>query len=150
MVTTTQTRNRMEPERRDGRGLGDLIKELRDETTMLLRQEVALAKTEMSEKASRTGRNVGYLAAGALVAFLGLVFLVQAVSHAVEVGLQAAGVGAAVAYWAAPLIVGFVIALIGYGLVQKAINVLKHESAVPEKTVHSLKEDKQWLQEKTG
>ena len=46
-----------------------LLKKLRDDTTTLVRDEISLAKTEISEKIASTSRNVGYLAAGALVAY---------------------------------------------------------------------------------
>ncbi len=50
---------------RDERTLGELFSELAQETSTLVRQEVNLAKTEMSQKASRVGKDVGFLAAGA-------------------------------------------------------------------------------------
>jgi Putative Actinobacterial Holin-X, holin superfamily III len=58
----------------------DLVKILRDDTTGLIRDEVALAKTEIGEKVATASRNVGYLAVGALVAYAGLIFLLVAVS----------------------------------------------------------------------
>ena len=45
-------------------GIVDLLKILRDDTTTLVRDEISLAKTEISEKIASTSRNVGYLAAG--------------------------------------------------------------------------------------
>jgi hypothetical protein len=49
-----------------------LFKKLRDDTTTLVRDEVSLAKTEISEKITSTSRNVGYLAAGALAYCFGI------------------------------------------------------------------------------
>ena len=40
-------------------------------------------------------------------------------------------------------------ALIGYGLLQGGLSAIKRRSLVPEKTVQSLKEDKQWLTNQT-
>ena len=133
---------------RDERSVTELLKDLRDETTALLQQEVALAKTEMSEKVSRIGRNAAYLAVGGAIAFAGLMFLLQAVNNLVELGLIRAGLSEETAVWVAPLIVGAVVALIGYALVQKAITTLKHEPIVPQKTVDSLEENKQWVKQK--
>jgi hypothetical protein len=127
----------------------DLIKELRDEALLLVRQEVALAKTEMSEKIGRTLRNTAYMIAGALVAFLGLVFILQAVTALTGVGLKAAGVAPEQCLWLAPLIVGVVVAVIGTIFVTKGIATLKNETLVPEKTIDSLKGDKAWIQSKT-
>jgi xanthine/uracil permease len=131
----------------DKRSLGDLVKELRDETTTLLRQEVELAKTEMSEKARSYVRNSISIAAGAIVAFAGFLFLLLAVNRVVTIWLAEAGLETA-ALWLAPLIVGGVVAIIGYALVQKGISTLKNESPAPSRTMHSIKEDKKWLTSK--
>ena len=147
MVTTNETHGtRTVPS--ESRSIADLLRELRDESLLLFRQEVALAKTEMSHKASRTGRNVGYLAAGGLVAFLGAFFILFAVTALIYVGLAEAGLSREIAGWLAPLIVGVVVALIGYALVQKAINTLRNQSYVPERTMQTLQEEKQWVQQK--
>jgi TRAP-type C4-dicarboxylate transport system permease small subunit len=147
MVTSTETHGHR-THMGDNRSIADLLRELRDESVMLFRQEVALAKTEVTHKASRTGRNAAYLAAGGLVAFLGAFFILFGVTALIYMGLVAAGLEHIHAGWLSPLIVGIVVALVGYSLVQKAISTLKHESLVPERTVQSLQEDKQWMQAK--
>jgi len=53
---------------KDDRSIGELIAELSRETVALVRQEVQLAKAEMSQKASRVGKNVGFLIVGGVVA----------------------------------------------------------------------------------
>lgn len=129
---------------REERSIGQLLKELRDETTTLLRQEVDLAKTEMSEKASRIGSNLGSLALGGSVAFLGALALLAAVVYGLTSILnQFMSVG--VAIWLAPLIVGAALAAIGYSLVQKALATLRQESLTPRKTTETLQENKEWL-----
>ncbi len=129
---------------REERSIGQLLKELRDETTTLLRQEVELAKTEMSEKASRTGRNLGSLAVGGGVAFLGALALLAAVVYGLTSILnQFMSVG--VAIWLAPLIVGLVLAAVGYSMLQKALAALKQESLTPQRTTQTLQENKEWL-----
>ena len=130
------------------KSLVDLLKELRDESTALVRQEVALAKTELSEKASRVGRNTGYLAVGGGIAFAGVLFLLVGLTLLLAVGLAAIGLASATALWLSFVIVGGVILLIGFGLVSKAIATLKMESLVPERTVDSLKENEQWARNK--
>jgi len=57
-----------------------LLKKLRDDTTALVRDEISLAKTEISEKIATASRNVGYLAAGALVAYAALSLILQGFS----------------------------------------------------------------------
>ena len=128
--------------------LGDVIKRLRDDLSLLLRQEVALAKTEMTEKAARVGRNAGYLAAGALLGVAGLIVILLALSAGLEVMFIEAGMDVT-AHWLAPFLVGLFVIVASSILVTKAMATLKKESLVPEKTVQSLEEDKEWLQHKT-
>lgn len=132
----------------DHRPIGELIKELRDETTALVRKEVALAKTEMSEKAAKYGRNAGYMGIGGILAHAGAIVLLLGLSALLYAGLVELGLSHMTSGWLAPLIVGAIVAVIGYALAQKAISAFKRESLVPEKTVDSLKEDQQWLRRK--
>lgn len=131
----------------EGRSLGQLLKQLTREVSTLLRQEVELAKTEMSEKASRAGANLGALAVGGGVAFLGALALLAAAIYGLTALLDGF-MSLRVAVWLAPLIIGLILAAAGYGLVRKALNRLKSESLVPRKTTQSLREDKEWLKEK--
>ena len=128
------------------RSVGSLLKELRDEMTTLMRQELALAKTEMSEKFSKASRNTTYIAIGGAVCFAGMLFLLVGVSALIYVGLVYAGLSHYLSGWLAPVITGAVVAIIGYAMLQKGISTLKRMSVTPDKTMDSLKEDKQWLQ----
>lgn len=129
------------------RTLTDLLKTLRDQFSTLLRQEVDLARTEMSEKGARVGRNVAYLAVGGLIAYAGLLFLLLAIQQVLALGLRAAGAETN-AQWFSALIVGLVVAVIGYAFVQKGISTLRRERVTPSKTAQSLQENKQWIKER--
>jgi hypothetical protein len=129
--------------------IADLVKDLRDEALLLVRQEVTLAKTEISEKIAKILRNAAYVFAGALVAFLGLVFILQSVTVLVGIGLEKAGLNSEQVLWLAPLIVGAVVVGLGTIFVTKGIATIKKEPLVPEQTIDSLKNDKQWIQNKT-
>lgn len=133
--------------RRGEPSLGSLLKELRDETTLLVRQEVALARTEMSEKFSKLSRNAGYLGAGALVAYSGLTFLLLALTAGIYVAFDAAGWDLH-GLWLAPLIVGVIVSLAGLAMVVKGKNTLQATSPVPERTVETMKENKEWVRER--
>ena len=61
--------------------LADLLRQLRDDTTSLVREEVALARTEVGEKLSRTARNTAYLLVGGLVASSALLLVLMALGH---------------------------------------------------------------------
>lgn len=128
--------------RKEDRSLGELFTELARETGTLVRQEVQLATTEMTHKASRAARDVGFLAVGGLVAYAGVLALLTAV----VLGLVAAGLDA----WLAALIVGIVVAVIGYALVQRGLSALKRESLAPRQTVETLKEDAQWAKDQVS
>ena len=129
---------------RDDRSLGQILRDLRDETSQLLRQEVDLAKTEMSEKMSRLGsepRVRGNWRRGA-------VRRVPGPLAALTLGLIALFsqfMDRDVAMWLAPLLIGGVLAAVGYGMVTKALQALKQEGITPQRTTQSLKENKEWL-----
>ena len=133
---------------RDDRSIGQLIKELRDETQALLRKEVKLAQTEISEKVSRVARNVAYIAVGGVILYSALLVLLIAATCAVVLGLRAVDVTPVVYSWLAPLIVGLILAAIGGAMLAKGVNTLRRESMVPEKTVASIQENKEWIEHK--
>ena len=131
----------------DSRSLTDLVKRLRDESVVLIREEVELAKTELSEKATKVSRNTGLLIAGGAIAHLGLIFCLLAASYGLYVTIGLAGLPIH-ALWIAPLIVGLVVGGIGLAMFFKAKRTLANVSPVPERTIHSVKEDKRWVSKK--
>src|SRR5689334_2962079 len=111
---------------RDERSLGDLFGDLARETGTLVRQEVELAKTEMTQRASQAGKDIGFLAVGGAVAYAGfLVLLLAAVAGLVVAGLDV---------WLAALIVGIVVAVVGYLLVQRGLTALRSHGLAPRQT----------------
>lgn len=122
------------------RSLGELFGDLTRETVTLVRQEVALAKTEMTEKATSVGKDIGFLAAGGAVAYAGFLALLAAVIFflADVVNLP---------HWVSALIVGIVVAGIGYFLVRKGLDALKQQDLTPRETVRSLQEDAEWAKQ---
>jgi hypothetical protein len=59
----------------DGRSLGEVMGDLTRNVSMLLQQEVALAKAELRQSGSRAGKGVGLFAGAAVAGVLFLVFL---------------------------------------------------------------------------
>jgi Na+-translocating ferredoxin:NAD+ oxidoreductase RnfE subunit len=100
-----------------------------------VRQEVSLAKAEMTQKATVAGKNIGFLLIGAAVAYAGLLAILAAIIIAL---------GHAVGYAVAALIVGVVVAAVAVGLVMKGINALKGENLAPQQTIETVKEDIRW------
>src|SRR5687768_18241818 len=64
---------------KEERSLGDLFSELMSETSTLVRQEVALAQVEMTNKATKAGKNIGYLVVGGAVGYAALLVVLAAV-----------------------------------------------------------------------
>ena len=125
---------------KDERSLGELFSELAQDTSTLVRQEMTLAKTEMSQKASRVGKDVGFLAAGGAVAYAGLL--------AVLAGIIVL-LGQIIPMWLSALLVGLVVAGVGYFLVRKGLEALKREELAPRQTIETIKEDGQWAKDQT-
>lgn len=141
-LQTTETPVGREPA--DTRSLVDLIKELRDESSRLMRQEVELAKTEMREKAMETMRDGRMIGIGGVLAHAGMLVLLIGVAAMTTYAL-AFVMEPAIAMWVGPLIIGGLAILIGYGTIKSASNDLKKQTAKPEKTARSLEENKQWI-----
>jgi xanthine/uracil permease len=124
---------------RDERSLGDLFSDLSRETTTLVRQEVQLAKAELTQSATEAARGIGMLLAGGAVAYAGLLFLLLAIVF----GLIEAGWDA----WLSALVVGLVVVAIGAVLVLRARESLKPANLAPRRTIETLKEDQEWAKE---
>jgi tetrahydromethanopterin S-methyltransferase subunit G len=123
----------------DDRSLGELFADLAKESSVLVRQEVALAKAEMTQKAGQVGKDIGFLAVGGLVLYAG----VLAIIAAIIIVLGTIGVP----WWLAALVVGVIVAGVGYFLVQKGMQALKRENLAPKQTIETLKEDAEWAKE---
>ena len=123
---------------RDDRSLGELFTELAQETSTLVRQEVNLAKTEMSQKASRAGRHAGILAAGGALAYAGLLAILAALIVLLDNVMP---------LWLSALLVGLVVAVVGYLLIRRGLDALKQEDFAPRETIETLKEDQRWAKD---
>jgi xanthine/uracil permease len=115
-----------------------LLSELAQETTTLVRKEVELAKAEMSEKVSQATTGAVSLAAGGMVAFAGLIFLLLAVTYYLATLMEP---------WLAALIVGGVVTVIGIILVSMGKSKLSARNLQPDRTIASLQDDKRWAKE---
>jgi xanthine/uracil permease len=120
------------------RSLGDLFGELARETTTLVRQEVRLATTEITSKAKKAGGHAGVVGAGGALVHAGLLAIVAA---------AVIGLGSAIPMWLSALVIGLVVAGIGYALVRSGLGGLAAIDPAPQQTIDSLKEDKEWLKD---
>lgn len=122
----------------ENKPLGDLFSDLASEMSNLVRQEVALARVEISQKAKYAGRNIGYLVVGGAVAYAALLALLAAVIMLLD-GVMPA--------WGAALLVAVVVAAIGWLLIGKAMSALQQMEVTPRETVETLKEDAAWVKQ---
>ena len=138
----------MNPETTHPNSIPGLLRELRDETTTLMRQEVALAKTEMKENVSRMGSHAAQMAVGGFVAYAGIIVLLIGIGHLLGAILIRMGIDQQVAQWLAPSIVGLIVAVIGWVMLSKAKHAIAHDDLAPRQTIDSLRENKEWAQNK--
>ena len=117
-----------------------LVRDLRQETVDLIRQEFRLARAEVSEKLACFTRNAAGLVIGGFVAYAGVIALLVGLGFLLAMGFVALGMDPAMAEFAGLGIIGIVIALIGISLVTKAVKALSHASLTPERTVETLRE----------
>jgi Putative Actinobacterial Holin-X, holin superfamily III len=131
MATPNDTQNELRE-----RPLGEVAKDLTSDVSLLVRQEIELAKAEMAEKGRTAAPGLGMLggagivalcAAGALTATLVLLFSLFLPD------------------WTAALVVGAALAAVAYVLVQQGKKrVAEAGSPLPEQTIETVKEDMEW------
>ena len=121
---------------REQASLGELFSDLAAQTGKLIRQEAMLAKSELADKASAAGKDIGLVAAGAFIGYAGLLSIVAAIVVILSF---------VVPLWTSALIVGVVLAVVAYLLVNSGLSHLRSANWAPQETIESIKEDAVWL-----
>ena len=121
-------------------GLGDLVGNLATDLQELVRGEVRLARAELDEKLDRVMLAAIWLIGGALVAFAGLVVLLEGGAAILALFLPA---------WAALFIVGVIIIAVGALLARSGLAMLSLKSLMPDRTAASLQKDVRVVKEHT-
>lgn len=122
------------------RSTGELVRDLSRDTSLLVRQEIALAKAEMAEKAEKAGVGLGMLAGAAVAALLMLGTLTAFLVLALDGAMPA---------WTAALVVTLCWAVVAGVLALLGRQALREMgSPMPEQTMESVKEDIEWLKER--
>ena len=113
--------------------VGDLVKQLSEQTATLVRQEMKLAQAELQEKGKKAGIGAGMFGAGGLVAFFGAACLIAAAVLALDTAVDS---------WLAALIVGVVLlAVAGVAALMGKKKIEEATPAAPEQAVQSVKRD---------
>lgn len=118
--------------------LGELFKELAQESSVLLKQEMALAKSEMRENLRGAVKDVTMMAVGGAVLLMAA--LVLTAFLVVLVGDLMGN------YWLGALIIGLLYAVVGWIMLSRAKSNLSSADLRPEATLQTLQEDKRWAQ----
>lgn len=126
---------------KEERSLGELLSDLAGETGTLVKQEVALAQAEFTQKAVVIGKNVGFLAVGGAVGYAALLAILAA---------AIIGLGHFIPLWLSALLVGLVIGIVAFLLISSALKKLKDTNLKPAQTVETLKEDAKWLKDQVS
>jgi nitrate/nitrite transporter NarK len=116
--------------------MGELFKQLSEEMSALVRQELRLAQAEMTEKGKRAGIGAGIFGGAGLIGVMALGTLTACVVAALSEAMDV---------WLAALIVTVVYAAIaGVLALQGRERIQQATPPVPEQTVETVKEDVQW------
>jgi hypothetical protein len=118
------------------RPIGELLKQLSEETTRLVHQELELAKAELTQKGKQAGLGAGLFGAAGAIGLLAAAALTACFILALDAVMPAwlAALIVAVVYGA----VAAVLALRGRDRVKQAV------PPVPEQTIETVKEDMEW------
>jgi uncharacterized membrane protein YqjE len=127
--------NNNNPDLRE-RPVGELLKQLSEETTTLVKQELELAKAEMAEKGRQAGTGAGLFGGAGVTGLLALISLTLALIFALATGMDD---------WIAALIVTVLWGAVAGVLAMTGKEKLKEAGPpVPEQTVETVKEDVEW------
>lgn len=129
----------------EDRSFGQLVRELGAESSTLIREELRLAKAELREKAKVYEKNAATMAAGGVLLAGALFMLLVALNRGLTVLLEGP-VGAETALWLSPVILAVLAGIIGWSMVKAAQSAMRREGVVPEETVETLREEKDWIQ----
>lgn len=124
------------------RGVGALLRDLAEGSATLVRDEVKLARLEVSHIVAGVGRGTAFVATGGVLALLGTLCLLT--------GLVLLGGDQWLhdRYWLAALIVTAIALGIAIVFVKRGMAQLSPANLAPDQTVASLKEDKEWLKQR--
>ena len=126
---------------RTQQSIGELFGDLSRDTATLIRQQMELARVELSQRFSRLGKSLGGVVLGGALATGGLLSIIAGIVLAIA----ALGVPA----WISALAVGSFVALIGYVTAQQAISSISREDLTPHATIQTLKESAEWVKSPT-
>jgi hypothetical protein len=115
-----------------------LVRHLAEDSKMLLRQAIELAKAELSEKVAVFGRNAVSVAVGGFIAYAGLIVLLIGLGWLVAWALEKAGLQPVLAGFIGLAGVGVLVAAIGATFLFAGLKAFSKESLAPPRTIHTI------------
>jgi hypothetical protein len=131
----------------ESRSVPELLRELSREGGDLVRQEIALARAEMTEKVETFRRSSVSMAIGGALMLGALLLFVLAVNHGLT-AILAQAMALEVAVWLAPLILSVVLLGSGWAVFKGGKERIAEEGLTPEATRETLEEDQRWARRK--
>ena len=122
----------------DGRSLGDLVGDIANDLTTLVKQEVELAKTEAKAEVTKAGKGAGLLGGAGVTGHLAILFVSLALMFMLDSWMHTG--------WAA-LILGVIWAIAAAVMAMLGRKELKRMNPKLETTQKTLKEDAAWAKE---
>ena len=126
-------------QRQESRGIGDLLGDLGQQVSTLVRKEIELARVEVTSSAKSLGGGAAMVGAGAAVLYAGLLVLLAAV----VLGLIDAGLDP----WLSALIVAVVVLAIGGVVTAMGVNRIRETDLAPKETVATVRENVEYVKE---
>lgn len=126
---------------RDGRrSIGTLIRDLANESTSLVRNEIKLVRLELAEAAAGIGKGTAFAATGAVFTLLGSLSLLIGIVLLIGDQWFPADL-----YWLAALLVLVITGAIAASLAKHGMTMLSPSRLAPGETIKTIQEDKEWL-----
>jgi len=122
------------------RPIGELVKDLSQQTSTLVRKEIELAQAELQQRGKIAGKGVGMLGGAAVAGLLALGALTAALIALLD---------KAMATWVAALIVMALWAVVALVLAKSGQKALKSATPPAPQTVETVKEDIEWAKNPT-
>ena len=124
----------------DSRSIADVLQDIVTNVQTIIRSEVRLARTEITEEISKAGRAAGLMGGGAISALFTIWLLLLTILFALATVMP---------LWAASLILLVVMAIVTAVLITSGRKRLKTVHTTPEKTIASVKENVEWVKSQT-
>ena len=122
-------------------GLGQIVSEITSDLSTLMRQELDLAKAEVRQEATKSGKAVGMLGGAGFAGYMLALFASLALVGLLSALLDSFG-------WAA-LIVALLWGVVGAVLYRLGRTLLRQVNPKPRQTIETLQEDVQWAKNRT-